>query len=256
MLLSVPGPIGRTGLRLPSHPGGITIPSNINPNYIPVRMRRKLFVINDHMAVGVAGSALHIGAFIDDLTGKFGDKVLFTNAEIRNFLNQYDADRRGSEILENVAYVIVVEATDWRGSLTRGLNKHSNIFSNRFGRVVAIGTGSDSVVDQILRLDSSYKSGISQPRDAGSQFPEFGTLAINLGLLANVYWTEFRSLTNLFEACGGAYDLIYQDPTGKTNRTVFTEYDEEGRLEVFFRSDHEEWLKEQAMSNYHQVFRE
>ena len=119
MLLSLPGPVGRTGLRLPSHPNGITIPSNFNPNYIPVRMRRKLFIINEHMAVGVAGSAPHIGVFIGDLTGKFRDRVLYTNAEIRSFLNQYSADRRGSEILENVAYVIVVEATDWRGSLTQ-----------------------------------------------------------------------------------------------------------------------------------------
>ena len=45
------------------------------------------------------------------------------------------------------------------------------------------------------------------------------------------------------------------DPTGQTNRTAFTEYDEEGRLEVFFRSDHEEWLKEQVMSSYHRVLR-
>ena len=36
-------------------------------------------------------------------------------------------------------------------------------------------------------------------------------MARNLWLLANVYWKEFASPANLFDAWGGAYDLIYQD---------------------------------------------
>ena len=36
-------------------------------------------------------------------------------------------------------------------------------------------------------------------------------------LLANVYWKEFTSLDNIFEAWGGAYDLVYQG-TQKTFR--------------------------------------
>ena len=45
MLLSVPGPETGTDLRLPSQPNGITVPSNIIPEYIPVKMRRKIFVV-------------------------------------------------------------------------------------------------------------------------------------------------------------------------------------------------------------------
>ena len=37
MLLSMPGPGGYTDLRLPSQPGGIAIPSDAVPSYIPVR---------------------------------------------------------------------------------------------------------------------------------------------------------------------------------------------------------------------------
>ena len=52
---------------------------------------------------------------------------------------------------------------------------------------------------------------MSQPPDGSPEFPEFGTLVSNLTLLANVYWREFISPNNVFDAWGGAYDLIYQD---------------------------------------------
>ena len=89
MLLSVPGPNIRTDLRLPSQPNGVIIPLDPIPSYIPIRMRRKIFIVNDHLAVGAAGSALHIAAFIDDLATSFGDRHLFSNAEIRAFLDRY-----------------------------------------------------------------------------------------------------------------------------------------------------------------------
>ena len=58
MLLSMEGPIVQTDLRLPSHPNGIVIPAGEIPSYIPVSMRRKVFVINDRMAVGAAGFSI------------------------------------------------------------------------------------------------------------------------------------------------------------------------------------------------------
>ena len=77
MLLSVPGPIGRTELRLPSQPNGITIPSDVIPSYIPVKMRRKIFIVNDHLAVGAAGRVSEIGAFIGELIGEFRGQEKF-----------------------------------------------------------------------------------------------------------------------------------------------------------------------------------
>ena len=40
------------------------------------------------------------------------------------------------------------------------------------------------------------------------------------------------------------------DPVGKGRQTVFTDFDEEGRLQVLFHSEHDDWLEEQAMSYY------
>lgn len=356
MLLSVPGPISHTDLRLPSHPNGITIPKDPVPSYIPVRMRRKLFLVNDHLAVGAAGPALHIAAFIDDLTTRFSSREQFSNAEIRTFLEQYTSSQRGEEILEQVSYLLVVEATDWRGSLTRGISNHQNVITQRFGRVVTIGSGSDTIIDQVNQLDNDYHYGMSQPSDGDVHFPEFRTLSQNIMLLANIYRKEFTSPSNIFEAWGGAYDLIYQDSSrrfkylhdytiflrlfdveqadiglhpinvlkyqrmpdisyvamlndgkldlfgakditasdspvtvtlsrdnftmnsqvhisiiavgkqgkytspmiqidgldsdGQGKQTVFTDFDEEGRLRVLSHAQHEEWLKEQALALY------
>ena len=211
MLLSKSGLNVHTELRLPSQPGGIKIPSDQIPTYTPVRMRRKILVVNDRMAVGAAGSVLHIRRFIDDLTGEFRNKSKFTYTEIRSFLDQYVLSNFGEKLLEHVRVLILAEATDWRGSLTSGLTNERNRISSHFGRVIAIGTGSDCILEHVQKFDNNYSYRVSQPPDGEVQFPEFGTLAKNLNLLANVYWNEFVSPNNIFEGWGGAYDLIYQD---------------------------------------------
>ena len=350
------GPSVRTDLRLPSHPNGIVIPADAIRNYTPVKMRRKIFVVNDHMAVGAAGSALHIKLFLDALFDEFSDKDEFTCFEIETFLQRYASSNHGQEAMEEIGVLIVAEATDWRGSLSKGLLNRSEVLSQRFGRVVSIGTGADTIVEEIDSLDNTYQYGVSQPPDGEAQFPEFGALASNLTLLANVYWKEFISPSNVFDAWGGAYDLIYQDSnkvfqhlsdytiflrvfdgdspkkgiqlknvlkyqrrpnvsyiamlndgqldffgakditasdepisirlskgdltmnsrihisiidvgrgnmllkpmvqidgldsTGQGKQTVFTDFDDEGRLRVYFQAAHDEWLLEQATSYY------
>ena len=77
-------------------------------------MRRKIFIINKHMAAGVAGAALYASLFIDDLNTEFHSRSTFTNVEVRDFLNQYAASKHGEEVLEQTGALILVEATDWR----------------------------------------------------------------------------------------------------------------------------------------------
>ena len=356
MLLSVPGPTNYSELRLPSQPLGVDIPSNLNPGFIPVKMRRKVFVVNDHLAVGAAGSVSHIQSFLGALIGEFQDKAEYSYWEIESFLKSYAAGVAGEEVLRNIAALIMARATDWSGSLSIGRPVHKNINSKRFGKVITVGTGSEAIIEQILRLDNIYDYGLYQPPDGDKLHPEFRPLAANLTLLANLYWSELAAPENIFDAWGGAYDLIYQDsdgafqylneytifvrklqadqaemglqpikilryerrsdvslismtdgqrldffgalditatggpldvevggpdltfnskvhisiillfqenrfavpfivveglgPGGPANQAVFTDFDEEGRLRLFFRSDLDEWLREQVMSYY------
>ena len=213
MLVSVHGPTAYTDLRLPSQPDGITIPADAAPSYIPVLMRRKVFLVNDQIAAGAAGSVLHIRLFINALTHHFRRKSAVTWAEVTDYLDEYAASPAGTEVLEQIGVLLLVEAEDRRGSLTTGMRRQ--VVSQRLGRVTSIGSGSESIIREIRQIDSNYRFGMAQPPDGHTQFPEFSALARNLQLLANIYWKEFTSPGNLFsEAWGGAYDLVYQDPGG------------------------------------------
>ena len=158
MLLSMPGPKVHTDLRLPSHPNGIVMPGDAIPNYIPISMRRKIFVVNDHMAVGAAGSPWHIRMFIDAVWGEFHDRSKFTYSEINTFLQQYASSGWGGEVVEQIGVIIVAEAADWRGSLSKGLTNRREIVSQRFGKVVTIGTGADGIIEQVESLDNRYNT--------------------------------------------------------------------------------------------------
>ena len=120
MLLSVPGPNAYTDLRLPSHPNGITIPADVIPGHLPILMRRKVFVVNEHLAVGAAGSAIHVQTFLSDLTQGFRGRSTFTRSELIGFLDQYGSSEDGQETLEQIGVLILARATDWNGSLTKG----------------------------------------------------------------------------------------------------------------------------------------
>ena len=174
-------------------------------------MRRKIFVVNPRMAVGVAGSVMEIRIFMKDLVSEFLNRSQFTRQEIQEFLHCYSLTKPGMSVLNKIGVVLLVEAIDWGGTLTCGAASPQGFVSDRFGRGTSIGTGADTIVSQIKRLDKNYKYGFSQPRDGEVEFPEFVTLANNFMLLANVYWKEFASPDNLFDAWGGAYDIIFQD---------------------------------------------
>ena len=353
MLISMPGPSVHTALRLPSQPNGIVLPTDSIPRYVPIRMRRKTFIVNDHMAAGASGSEQHISMFMADLFKEFRHRSTFSQSDIETFFDQYRSSSRGSEVLENAGVIVLTEATDRTGWVVAGQAIHKRVLSQRLGGVVAIGSGASNIVEQ---AGKDYHFGMSQPPEGGAKFPEFNSLALNLHLLANMYWKEFTSLKNIFDGWGGAYDLIYQDSTktfrhlndytivlrlfdvdradegiqlwnvfryerrsdfsfimmvnndrldffgakditasnytadvtfdkndltmnsqihvsilavGRGNRflqpiiqvdgldsvgngrqTVFTDFDEEGRLQVLFHSEHDDWLEEQAMSYY------
>ena len=211
MLISRKGPHGSTDLRLPSLPDGIVVPMGKPPDYIPVRMRRKVFIVNEHLSVGAAGSVSHIATFIRVLTEAFGAQPEVTFADVTACLDRFAATDDGGRVSRRIGALILVEATDRSDWIQFGAAAATTVNSTRFGTAVAIGTGAGPVIDQITKLDGYSYYGMPQPAADHDDFPEFATLAENVGLLANVYWRELASPTNVFDAWGGAYDLIYQD---------------------------------------------
>ena len=128
MLISTSGPRSFTDLKLPSHPEGIVIPSDPVPRNIPIKMRRKIFVINDHLVVGAAGDVISIRTFIQHLIDAFGDRPIFASQEVKEFLNGYASSTRGRDVFDQIHFVLLVEAQDWRGSFTRRLASRGPTF--------------------------------------------------------------------------------------------------------------------------------
>ena len=201
-------------LRLPSRPDGIVIPNDVTPKYIPVRLRRKIFVINDRMAVGAAGTVYHIQRLIGDLRQQFCHTSCFSYDDVRGYLRDYPSmSTTREEALNSVSAVILVEASDGRGSLVVG--RRYECMSRFYGKVISLGSGANVIMEEIRRFDEHYIYGLSVPSDPNNKFPEFGTLYRNLLLVANIFWKEFAVGDNIFDGWGGAYDLIYQDTNGK-----------------------------------------
>ena len=217
MLLSVEDPRVRTDVQLPSQPQGVIVPPGVAATHIPVAARRKTLVVNDHLAVGVAGSALHIESFLNELTGQFHERADFTLSDITEFLERYASSLRGAEVLSEMLAIIALAADGGSGFLIAGTgHAHSHFRSSHFGEVVVAGSGRESIVQEVRRFDEG-RYGLAQPDD--DQWPEFSALARNLTVLGHVYWKEFAANfttleSNIFSGWGGAYDCVYRDSRG------------------------------------------
>lgn len=218
MLLSVEDPSVRSDLQIPSEPQGVQVPPGVAATHIPVAARRKMFIVNDNLAVGVAGSAHHIGLFLKELIGQFRQRVYFTLSDIDGFLEGYAASPRGAEVLSEIRAIMAVAADGESGFLLTGSgHAHTHYRSKHFGEVVAVGSGRESIVQEVRRFDEGQHGFVKPPED--DQWPEFNALARNLVVLGHVYWKEFAaSFTNLesniFKGWGGAYDCAYRDSEG------------------------------------------
>ena len=218
MLISVEDPQVHTDLRLPSQPEGVVVPQGVAATHVPIAARRKMLVVNDHLAVGVAGSAPHIPTFLDELVGQFRERADITASDMNGFLERYAASPRGSEVLSEIKAIMVIVADGGSSFLTAGTgHAYSHYRSQHFGEVVAVGSGRESIVREV-RLFDEGRHGLADPPD-DDQWPEFSALARNLTVLGQVYWKEFAASfttleSNIFSGWGGAYDCVYRDSHG------------------------------------------
>lgn len=85
MLISVAGHQRYSELRLPSQPNGIVNLDGFVPNQVPFSLRRKTFVVNERLAVGAAGSVVHIRRFLAALMSRFGGQTDLSVGEVTAF---------------------------------------------------------------------------------------------------------------------------------------------------------------------------
>ena len=213
LLISAQGaPYVEPSLRLPSYPEGIAVPSSGDRHHVPMMMRRKLFIVNDRMAVGVAGAVTSIQSFLETLMDRFSLDSNFTFGDVKGFMDEYDSSLHGYDTLEEIGSLLLVEAADWRGILPTGryaANAARDERSRNFGHVVSIGTGRDALIKNVQRLDGGMIGMSETPQP--DTFPEFRPLAAILVLVATMYRMETFTPQNLWEGWGAGYEVVYQD---------------------------------------------
>ena len=150
MLLSVKDLRVPSDLQLPSQPRGIIVPPGTAAAHIPVAARRKTLVVNDHLAVGVAGSVTHLGSFLNELIGEFRHRVALALSDVKAFLERNAASTRGAEVLLEIRAIMAVTADGGSSFLIAGSgHAYSHYRSRHFGEVVAVGSGRESIVQEV-----------------------------------------------------------------------------------------------------------
>ncbi|GEM_PF-2144675 len=157
----------------------------------PYSLRQKLYVINEKIAIGMAGNVYQMTRFLEDFKCFF--KYYPTNKEgYAKFLETYDI----SDISECAIVICIIEKVDDSFQFTHNYIGDWNRVNHpviEFSNVV--GTGASSFIDTIKTFNGVDITG-THP------------VSINLSLLSNMIAMERLTLASIMEAWGAGFEII------------------------------------------------
>ncbi|WP_422353894.1 hypothetical protein [Roseivirga pacifica] len=165
----------------------------------PFRLRQKVLVLSDLVAVGFAGSEYEIKLFLEDLRGHIkyrGDGL----DEIKDFLNEYDFSE-----FKNLAALLLVARNDSGGFIieTASIGSPLSINSPLLEQVYAIGSGAKRFISEAL------ESKVNNGNDAPNSLVR--ALAVNYTTLATFLGVERLTLDTIKDHWGAGFELVYFD---------------------------------------------
>ena len=208
VLVSGPEPKTLKELVLPDHVDGIT---NIFPEgsgFVPRGMKRKLFLINRKMAIGISGTVIYMAQFVEDLQARFARKDEFTFSEIYSYLNDYEKD-----VIKNICAIILFRIGRTSQFVVVGDRSGDALMErefSEFGRVLAVGSGNATVVSEIERMER-YETHTFGHRIRDRVYL---SLVQQLGLISQMHKIDNLSGRSLLEYWGGAFEIIYLNEQG------------------------------------------
>lgn len=163
-----------------------------NQKYYPYRLRQKLYVINDHIAMALAGSRFEMKRALEDVTTYFraNDSTLQNLKDLyyNNLLPGYT----------ECSYCILLKEQDTNLKiLTHGLWKEA--LTPTFGTVIANALGTDDFIEFVSK---SKNAPIIHENIAYVAFER------NVTLLGQFMVIEKLTASNLFNAWGTYFELI------------------------------------------------
>lgn len=203
--LLISGTEDQDTLKLPGHREGITDIFPKGSGFVPIKIKRKVFIINDHIAVGISGTLVHMRAFIKDLKEKFHTMSSNSFSEIHEFINIYSNNEHGRNVLQNIHALILLNTSEKTYFFVAGEKAKKNCsekFSNLFGESIAIGSGQKTVLDEIERVGNYQIIGLKGD-------PIYQALVKNLTVLSQIHQIDSLSGKSLIEYWGGGYEMIY-----------------------------------------------
>lgn len=167
--------------------------------FLPFRLSRKIYVVTDQLAVGLAGSTYEMKEFLGELKNRFR-YLDVTGPNILKFLQEFD-----KQVYPNISAVLL-----HANHLPQGIAIDYYYFgvwhvqeTEAFGKVLACGSGSPTFLREagqkwtmpVNSLANSLTWAISR----------------NYGLLGNILGQERLSLSTIKKYWGAGFEMIYFD---------------------------------------------
>lgn len=165
----------------------------------PYRLRRKVYVIDDQLAIGLAGSGHEMKEFLGEIKNYFKYHAV-SEANILTFLQEF-----GQQTYPNSSAILVHAANTPEGILItyHYFGAWQKRATPRYGDVFACGSGSNDFLEAVSQEWSlATDSATNDLRQA---------IALNYCLLGNVLNQERLELSTIKKQWGAGFEMIYFD---------------------------------------------
>lgn len=208
-------PDNASALATPDHPHGI---SNVFPpgsGFVPTRLARKTCIVNLGLAMAMVGSVVHMRVFWNDALAQFRGQPECTGTDVELFLQKYEADPDGRNVLDNIDVLLLSsrpagEGTHLHQLLAAGSNRWGGVeaASRNLGYVLATGSGAAGMKAAVDAVDT-YAFGGMGPREEWNS--SLDVIARTLTLIARMHKVDALTAQMLLKFWGGGYEVICRE---------------------------------------------
>jgi hypothetical protein len=186
-------------IEIPTHLSGVNHRLPPNQKLLPSNLRRKIYVVTDQLAVGLAGSEYDMKAYLDELRNYFKYKDV-TEANVVEFWEEF----RQEDFPECTAILLYATKTPEGTLITqRHFGAWRRFTSPLYGEVFACGSGS---LPFLKHAGTEWKMPFSS--GPGRSFQAIG---LNYSLISTILGHEWLTLETIKNYWGASFEMIYYD---------------------------------------------
>jgi hypothetical protein len=184
---------------LPTHLSSVNHRLPPSQKFLPSGLRRKIYVVTDQLAVGLAGSEYQMKAYLDELRNYFKYKPV-TEVDVEAFWGEF-----GQQDFPGCSAILVYAIKTSEGTLItqRYFGNWRHLTSPLYGEVFACGSGSLSFLERTSEQWNVPFSSVSRQL--------FQAIALNYSLISTILGNEQMNLETIKQHWGASFEMIYYD---------------------------------------------